>query len=455
MTKEELKNISPIDGRYSNLADELRPIFSEFGLMKYRVLIELEWFIHLSEQRSIPHLPKISTNQKRKLYSIFHNFSIKEAKKIKKYESKTNHDVKAVEYFLKEQISSFSRLTKYQEFIHFGCTSEDINNLAYGLMVKEASQKIILNELNKLTKKLRIKSRQYASISMLSRTHGQSATPTTLGKELANFLVRAENITKVISETKIKGKINGAVGNYNAHVVAYPKANWEKISKNFVTKLGLVWSPYTTQVEPKDTIAKLMHGYVRLNNVFIDFSRDMWGYISLGYFLQKQRKGEIGSSTMPHKINPIDFENAEGNFGVANSNLQHISSSVTLSRWQRDLSDSTVMRNTGISFAHILIAIKSLIKGIDKLKVNKTKINNDLESSLEVLTEAIQTIMRKYSLEGGYELMKKISKGKNISKKELDTVISSLDIPRFEKDKLKKLSPSKYIGLAEKLAKKV
>ena len=372
MKIKHLTAISPIDGRYEAQTKELRSFFSEFGLMKYRVQVEIEWFIHLSNQRTIPQLPRLSNNMKQNISNLYKKFSYKDAQRIKLIEKETNHDVKAVEYFIKEKIKAFKSLEKFKEFIHFGCTSEDINNLAYGLIIKEASQSILLKEVDKFSIKLRKKAHQYASIPMISRTHGQNATPTTVGKELANFLVRAERIREVISDTNIRGKINGAVGNYNAHLIAFPKADWENISKTFVTKLGLSWSPYTTQVEPKDALAKLMHGYERINNVFIDFSKDMWGYISLRYFSQKQKKDEIGSSTMPHKINPIDFENAEGNLGLANATFHHISKTVTISRWQRDLSDSTVMRNVGLAFSYTLIGIKSLIRGIDKIELNKT-----------------------------------------------------------------------------------
>ena len=455
MKIKHLTAISPIDGRYEAQTKELRSFFSEFGLMKYRVQVEIEWFIHLSNQRTIPQLPRLSNNMKQNISNLYKKFSYKDAQRIKLIEKETNHDVKAVEYFIKEKIKAFKSLEKFKEFIHFGCTSEDINNLAYGLIIKEASQSILLKEVDKFSIKLRKKAHQYASIPMISRTHGQNATPTTVGKELANFLVRAERIREVISDTNIRGKINGAVGNYNAHLIAFPKADWENISKTFVTKLGLSWSPYTTQVEPKDALAKLMHGYERINNVFIDFSKDMWGYISLRYFSQKQKKDEIGSSTMPHKINPIDFENAEGNLGLANATFHHISKTVTISRWQRDLSDSTVMRNVGLAFSYTLIGIKSLIRGIDKIELNKTFINKDLEESFEVLTEAIQTIMRKYALEDGYELMKKVSRGKKVTKEALDNLIDGLDIPNFEKNRLKSLSPNTYIGLAEKLARNV
>jgi len=455
METDNLKNISPIDGRYQQKTEELRDLVSEFGLMKYRVQIEIEWFIHLANQKNIPQIPKISKNNLVKLKKIYQDFSYKDAKKIKIIEKNTNHDVKAVEYFVKEKVKEINSLKKFKEFIHFGCTSEDINNLAYGLMIKEISEKILLKEILAITKKLRSFSRRFSSTPMISRTHGQNASPTTVGKEFANFLFRLERISKVIHKIPVRGKLNGAVGNYNAYVVAFPKVNWELVSERFVTKLGLSWSPYTTQVEPKDALSKLMHGYQRVNNVLIDFSRDIWGYISLGYFSQKPKDGEIGSSTMPHKINPIDFENAEGNLGLANALFGHISSTITISRWQRDLTDSTIMRNIGSAFSYTLIALKSLNKGIDKLIINKINIDKDLDNSFEVLTEAVQTVMRKYLLDNGYELMKELSRGKNLSKEDLHQFIDTLAIPGEEKNALKKLTPRNYIGLADKLAKDV
>ena len=414
MKLTELSAISPIDGRYSKLVTELQEIFSEYALIKYRVFVEIEWFIHLSKQQHIKELPHLTKQSITFLSKIEKNFSLTEARKVKNIEKKTNHDVKAVEYYLRDQFKKSRQLKGLAEFIHFGCTSEDINNISYALMVKDASKLLISNSINKFNDLLKKKAHQYADIPMVSRTHGQVATPTTVGKELANFSSRIDRISMVISETGLRGKMNGAVGNYNAHLIAYPKVDWEKVSKTFITKVGLLWSPYTTQVEPKDSMAKLFHGHERLNNVLLDFSRDMWGYISLDYFSQKTIKGEVGSSTMPHKINPIDFENAEGNLDLANSIFHYLSSKITKSRWQRDLSDSTSMRNIGSCFAYTLIALSSLIKGLNKLQINKKVINQDLENAWEVLTEAIQTVMRKHHMEGGYEVMKKISRGKNI-----------------------------------------
>ena len=451
----ELSAISPIDGRYSQLVESLQEIFSEYALIKYRIFVEIEWFIHLSKQRHIKELPHLTKQSITYLSNIEKNFNLTEARKVKNIEKKTNHDVKAVEYYLRDQFTKSKQLKGLSEFIHFGCTSEDINNISYALMVKDASKLLISKHINKFNNLLKKKAHQYAEIPMVSRTHGQVATPTTVGKELANFSSRIDLISIVISETGLRGKMNGAVGNYNAHLIAYPNVDWEKVSKTFITKVGLLWAPYTTQVEPKDSMAKLFHGHERLNNVLLDFSRDIWGYISIDYFSQKTVKGEVGSSTMPHKVNPIDFENAEGNLDLANSIFHFLSSKITKSRWQRDLSDSTSMRNIGSCFAYTLIALSSLIKGINKLEVNKKVINQDLEDAWEVLTEAIQTVMRKHHIESGYEVMKKISRGKNIKKEDLHSIINSLDIPTAEKNKLLKLTPSTYLGLSKKLAKQI
>ena len=451
----ELSAISPIDGRYSHLVESLQDVFSEYALIKYRIFVEIEWFIHLSKQPNIKELPRLTKQSITFLSNIEKNFNLTEARKVKNIEKRTNHDVKAVEYYLRDKFKKSRQLKGLAEFIHFGCTSEDINNISYALMVKDASKLLISNSINKFNDLLKKKAHQYAEIPMVSRTHGQVATPTTVGKELANFSSRIDRILIVISETGLRGKMNGAVGNYNAHLIAYPKVNWERVSKAFITQIGLHWSPYTTQVEPKDSMAKLFHGHERLNNVLLDFCRDMWGYISLDYFSQKIAKGEVGSSTMPHKVNPIDFENAEGNLDLANSIFHFLSSKITKSRWQRDLSDSTSMRNIGSCFAYTLIALSSLIKGINKLEVNKEVINQDLENAWEVLTEAIQTVMRKYHIKDGYEIMKKISRGKTIEKKDLHDIINTLDIPTAEKNKLLKLTPSTYLGLSRELAKQI
>tara|TARA_B100000131_G_scaffold81635_1_gene78508 strand:- start:4074 stop:5435 length:1362 start_codon:yes stop_codon:yes gene_type:complete len=452
MKIDSLLGISPLDGRYSAVNDELRYITSEYGLIKYRVYIEVEWFKHLSNTKNIPEIPKLSIKNIRYLDDLINNFSIKDANRVKAIEKRTNHDVKAVEYFLKEKFSKIRSLHKYSEFIHFACTSEDINNLSYSLMIRDAS-KIITTNIQVVSKNLKLKARKFSNTPMLSRTHGQTASPTTMGKEFSNFVHRINSISKSIQIIKLKGKINGAVGNFNAHTVAYPKVNWELVSKKFIKSLGLEINTHTTQVEPKDSIAELFLHYVRLNNVLIDLSRDMWGYISLGYFKQKLKKGEVGSSTMPHKVNPIDFENAEGNLGMANSVFQHLSNSVVISRWQRDLTDSTVMRNIGLCYGHTNLALHSLLKGLNKLEINKDQINKDLNNSWEVLTEAIQTVLRKHLVQDGYELMKDLSRGKQILREDLHQFIDSTNLPLEEKQRLKNLNPSTYIGIANKLAK--
>ena len=455
MKIDTLKALSPLDGRYSHVNTDLRDILSEYGLIKYRVRVEIEWFIHLSKEKNIPELPPLTIKDSSYLSDLINNFSEKDALEIKKIEKKTNHDVKAAEYYLKDKFSKSTKLTKYLEFIHFACTSEDINNLAYSLMIRDSSQYLLKNIIINIERKLRKKSKSYANIPMLSRTHGQNASPTTMGKEIANTLARLRKVKKSIESIKLSGKINGAVGNYNAHLVAYPDVDWLKISNQFVSSLGLAWNPYTTQVEPKDDIAELFLNYVRLNNILIDYSRDVWGYISLGYFSQHLKKGEVGSSTMPHKVNPIDFENAEGNLGISNAFLTHISNTVVISRWQRDLSDSTVMRNISGCFGHMTIALKSLEKGIDKLQINKIKIKDDLDNSWEILTEAIQTVLRKNLIPDGYELMKDLSRGKSINQEDLKDLIDKLAISEEDKSILNKLNPSSYVGLAKKLAKDI
>ena len=452
MNTQNLLSISPLDGRYNAPLSELREICSEHGLIKYRVFVEIRWFIHLSQNSQIKDLPIFKVKDYRYLTDIIDNFDVKDSKRIKTIESKTNHDVKAVEYFIKERFAKHKTLKKYSEFIHFACTSEDINNLSYALMIKDATD-IINNSSSKIAKKIKTLANKYKKSPMLSRTHGQSASPTTMGKEFSNFYKRIVRISKNIHEHKMVGKINGAVGNYNAHSVAYPEVNWEKLCEQFVKSLKLDFNSHTTQIEPKDTIALLLGDYVKLNNVLIDLSRDIWGYISLGYFKQKLKEGEVGSSTMPHKVNPIDFENAEGNFGLANALLSHISNTVTISRWQRDLTDSTVMRNIGSCLGYKLLALNSLSRGLDKLELNKKRLDEDLNNSWEVLTEAIQTILRKNHIPNGYELMKDLSRGKEINQSDLINFVDKLNIPTEEKERLLKLTPQTYIGYAEKLSK--
>ena len=452
MKSENLLSISPLDGRYNKSASDLRAITSEFGLIKYRVIIEIKWFLHLSSNSKIKELPKLNIKEITYLNDLISNFDITDAKRVKAIEKKTNHDVKAVEYFLKEKFKKHKKLDKYSEFIHFACTSEDINNLSYALMIKDASA-VVNILINKLEKKLKALSKRYSGKSMLSRTHGQNASPTTMGKEFSNYFHRINKVSNEIKRHEMTGKINGAVGNYNAHHVAYPNIDWEKVAKDFVKSLKLNFNSHTTQVEPKDSIALLLGDYVKLNNILIDLSRDIWGYISLGYFKQKLRDGEVGSSTMPHKVNPIDFENAEGNFGMANANLTHISNTVTISRWQRDLTDSTVMRNIGTCFGYINISLNSLLRGLDKLELNNEKLIEDLNDSWEVLTEAIQTIIRKNNIPRGYELMKKLSRGKDLNRSDLIEFIENMEVPQDEKQRLLELTPHSYTGYAEKLSK--
>ena len=452
MKSEHLFSVSPLDGRYNQAIEEFREVTSEYGLIKYRVIVEIKWFIHLSKISKIKELPKLNIKDTRYLIDLIDNFSLKDAQRIKTIESKTNHDVKAVEYFLKEKFKKSKKLDKYAEFIHFACTSEDINNLSYALMIKDASKITHLN-IKQVENKIRSFAKKFAKHSMLSRTHGQNASPTTMGKEFSNFSHRINKLQIEIDRHKMVGKINGAVGNYNAHHVAYPDINWEKVARDFVKGLNLDFNSHTTQVEPKDTIAILLSDYVKLNNILIDLSRDIWGYISLGYFKQRLKEGEVGSSTMPHKVNPIDFENAEGNLGMANANLNHISNTVTISRWQRDLTDSTIMRNIGTCFGYMNIALSSLQKGLNKLELNDQRLNEDLSNSWEVLTEAIQTIIRKNNIPNGYELMKKLSRGKDIDEKNLVEFINTMDVPSEDKKRLLQLTPQSYIGYAEKLSK--
>jgi adenylosuccinate lyase len=452
MKSEKLLSISPLDGRYHQSVENLRAITSEFGLIKYRVIVEIKWFIHLSKNKKIKELPELTIKENRYLIDLIDKFNVSDAKRIKTIESKTNHDVKAVEYFLKEKFKKFKNLEKHSEFIHFACTSEDINNLSYALMIKDA-QDITKLSIATIKKKIQFLAKKYSKFSMISRTHGQTASPTTMGKEFATFFHRLEKVANELNHHKMTGKINGAVGNYNAHHVAYPDINWEKVAMDFVKNLKLDFTSHTTQVEPKDSIALLLGDYVKLNNIFIDLSRDIWGYISLGYFKQKLKDGEVGSSTMPHKVNPIDFENAEGNFGMANANLTHISNTVTISRWQRDLTDSTIMRNIGTCFGYMNLALNSLEKGLNKLEINKAKLREDLDESWEVLTEAIQTVIRKNNIPNGYELMKEISRGKNITQDDLLKFINNMDVPTEEKERLLELTPSSYTGYASKLSK--
>ena len=455
MELSALTAISPVDGRYQNKTDVLRPIFSEYGLFRFRVLVEIEWLKKLSKNPNIKEIESFSASSISLLDNIKNNFSIDDAKQIKKIEKITNHDMKAVEYFIREKIQSDPKLKNVSQFIHFACTSEDINNLSYALMLKDARENILLPKLQKLIIILQEMSDSYASIPMLSRTHGQIASPTTLGKEMAIYVYRALRQMKQFENIELLGKLNGAVGNFNAHFAAYPDINWMSLSKEFVEKLGLTWNPYTTQIESHDYMAEYFHTLARTNTILIDLCRDLWGYISLGYFNLKPIKGEVGSSTMPHKVNPIDFENAEGNFGIADSIFEHLAMKLPTSRWQRDLSDSTVLRNAGVGIAHTIIAFDSTVAGLSKIDINKDVIHEDLKDSWEVLTEPIQTVMRRYNIDNAYEKLKKLSRGQKINKEILHNFIEQLDIPDDAKSRLKELNPSNYLGNAEIQAKSI
>ena len=454
MTFDNLTSISPIDGRYSAKTGPLKAIFSEYGLIKYRLLVEVRWLEAMSKNSQISEVPEFSLKSKNVLSNIVDNFSLEDAKVIKGIEKTTNHDVKAVEYFLKEKVSSTPELQNVNEFIHFACTSEDINNLSYALMLEDGRQ-VLLDEMRKTLNLITDLAKDNADVAMLSRTHGQIASPTTLGKEMANFSYRLMRQIDQLEEVKIMGKFNGAVGNFNAHISAYPNLDWPNISKNFIESLGINYAPYSSQIETHDYIAEYFHALNRFNTILIDFCRDVWGYISLGYFTQKTIKGEVGSSTMPHKVNPIDFENAEGNLGLAIAIGDHFAAKLPISRWQRDLTDSTVLRNLGVSCAHCLISYASISKGISKLEVNQDKLIDDLNEAWEVLAEPIQTVMRRYGVKNPYEKLKSLTRGKKIDAKILADFIDSLDIPEDAKEELRKLTPMNYIGDAIKLARDI
>jgi len=450
-----LTAISPIDGRYSVQTDPLRNIFSEYGLIHNRVRIEILWLIALSKDKDIKEVPKFSAKLITKLNNIIKNFSQKDAQAIKKIEKVTNHDVKAIEYWLKDLLKNNKEIIKVNEFIHFACTSEDINNLAYALMIKEGLQAVLLPSIESILKQVTTYSTKFSEISMLAKTHGQTASPTTMGKEFANFGYRIKRQIIQLKKQEVLGKINGAVGNFNAHISAYPKKNWQKFSKEFITSIGLAYNPYTTQIEPHDFMAEIFDTISRVNTILIDFNRDIWAYISIGYFKQKTIKNEVGSSTMPHKVNPIDFENSEGNLGMSNALLKHFSEKLPISRLQRDLTDSTVLRNIGLAFGFSLIAYKSCLKGLTKLEINKVRISQDLDQAWEVLAEPIQTVMRKNKIKNPYEKLKNLTRGnQNINKESLHSFIKLLNLPKEDKSYLLDLTPQSYIGVAALLAKK-
>lgn len=448
-----LTALSPLDGRYQKKLDDLRPILSEYGLIRYRILIEIKWLLFLSSENSLDEIPKLTAPDYETLEAIPKNFDMQVAETIKEIEKTTNHDVKAIEYYLQQQLKK--QFTNLIHFIHFGCTSEDINNLSYSLMINEARQKVLIPTIKKIGLYLQSMAIDYAELPLLSRTHGQPATPTTLGKELANIVARIHVQYRNFTSLKLLAKINGAVGNFNAHQVAYPNFDWPSFSKRFVESLGLEVNEYTTQIEPHDRLSELLQSLIRLNNILIHCCRDIWGYISLGYFYQKAVKNEVSSSTMPHKVNPIDFENAEGNLGLANALADHMANKLPISRWQRDLSDSTVMRNLGPVFGYSLIAYESLFKGLKKISANETRIREDLDSHWEVLAEAFQTVMRRYGISRAYEQLKELTRDKLINKNQLKDFIENLSIPKKAIEHLKSVTPSNYTGFAASLTKKV
>ncbi len=450
-----LTAVSPVDGRYGRSTENLRPIFSEFGLIRHRVLVEVRWLQALAADDEIREVPPLSEHATGLLDAIVDKFNEDDAQRVKNIERTTNHDVKAVEYFLKEKIAGNDELAAISEFIHFACTSEDINNLAYGMMLREARGQILLPQLDDIIHALTGLAHNTAEMPMLSRTHGQPASPTTLGKEMANVVHRLRRQREQVAKIELLGKINGAVGNYNAHLAAYPEIDWPAFARSFVTDLGLEWNPYTIQIEPHDYIGELFDAIARFNLVLTDFARDIWGYISLGYFRQRTIAGEVGSSTMPHKVNPIDFENAEGNLGIANAIFAHLASKLPVSRWQRDLSDSTVLRNLGVGVAHSVIAYSSVMRGITKLQPNPDRLQEDLDRSWEVLAEAVQTVMRRYGVEQPYEKLKTLTRGRGISTDSLRDFIENLDIPEQAKRELSGLTPAAYIGNAEEQAKSI
>ncbi|UUC52625.1 adenylosuccinate lyase [Pseudomonas citronellolis] len=456
MQLSSLTAVSPVDGRYGSKTSALRPIFSEYGLIRFRVLVEVRWLQRLAAHTGIPEVAPFSGEANALLDKLAEDFQLEHAERIKEIERTTNHDVKAVEYLLKEQAAKLPELAKVSEFIHFACTSEDINNLSHALMLREGRDQVLLPLMRQIAESIRELAVRFADVPMLSRTHGQPASPTTLGKELANVVYRLERQIKQVAEVELLGKINGAVGNYNAHLSAYPQVDWEANAREFIVHdLGLAWNPYTTQIEPHDYIAELFDAIARFNTILIDFDRDVWGYISLGYFKQKTVAGEIGSSTMPHKVNPIDFENSEGNLGIANAIFQHLASKLPISRWQRDLTDSTVLRNLGVGFAHSVIAYEASLKGIGKLELNAARIADDLDACWEVLAEPVQTVMRRYGIENPYEKLKELTRGKGISAEALQVFIEGLDMPAEAKAELKKLTPANYIGNAAAQAKRI
>ena len=450
-----LTAVSPIDGRYGGKTDMLRTIFSEFGLIRYRVMVEVRWLQQLSAHADITEVPHFSDSANAVLNGLVDNFTLEHAGRVKEIERTTNHDVKAVEYLIKEVIADNAELQAVSEFVHFACTSEDINNLSHALMLKEGRDQIVLPALVNIQSQLASMGREFADVAMLARTHGQTASPTTVGKEMANVAFRLQRQIDLIKSVPLLGKINGAVGNYNAHLSAYPDMDWPGFAEQFINGLGLEFNPYTTQIEPHDYMAELFDGMARANTILIDYARDIWGYISLGYFNQKTIAGEVGSSTMPHKVNPIDFENAEGNMGIANALYGHLAAKLPISRWQRDLTDSTVLRNMGVGLGYSMIAFASLTKGMSKLKLNRERLGEDLNSSWEVLAEPIQTVMRRYAIDEPYEKLKALTRGNVMDQETIQAFIDTLEIPERAKAELKAMTPASYIGNAVQQAKDI
>ncbi|HSC67275.1 MAG TPA: adenylosuccinate lyase, partial [Cellvibrio sp.] len=453
-TLSALNAVSPVDGRYGSKTIALRSIFSEFGLIRFRVEVEVRWLQQLSRLAGVPEVPEFSAATNAILDKIVTDFNETDAQAVKDIERTTNHDVKAVEYFLKNKFAGNAELEAVLEFVHFACTSEDINNLSHALMLREG-RKVFVKDAETIIDGIVKLAHDYAEDSMLSRTHGQTASPTTVGKEMANVAARLRRQLKAVKEVELLGKINGAVGNYNAHLSAYPDVDWQTNAKEFVESLGLSWNPYTTQIEPHDYIAELFDAIARFNTIVIDFDRDVWGYISLGYFKQKTIAGEVGSSTMPHKVNPIDFENSEGNLGIANAIFTHLAQKLPISRWQRDLTDSTVLRNMGVGFGYGMIAYASTLKGMSKLEINRARLAEDLNNSWEVLAEPIQTIMRRYNVAEPYEKLKALTRGQTINREVLAAFVETLDIPEHAKQTMRDLTPANYIGNAVDQAKAI
>ena len=456
MPLSALTALSPLDGRYRDKVSRLADHFSEFGLIRYRILVEVEWLKALCAADALADIPSLSSNTVRELDAVVRDFSEIDGEAVKQIEARTNHDVKAIEYWLKEKLSDNREIAGVTGFVHFACTSEDINNLCHALMVKEARAQVMLPAIDALIERLTALAHSTASMPMLSRTHGQPATPSTLGKEMANVVHRLRRQRSRIADVPLTGKINGAVGNYNAHVAAFPDFDWEKFCREFVEKLGFEFNAYTTQIEPHDSLAELFDAFAGLNTVLLDLDRDIWGYISIGYFKQKVKEGEVGSSTMPHKVNPIDFENSEGNLGLANALLSHLSSKLPVSRWQRDLTDSTVLRNVGVALGYSLLAYDACLRGLNKIEPDPKRLADDLNANWEVLAEPIQTVMKRYGIEDAYEKLKALTRGKaGINRDSLHEFIRGLAIPPAEKDRLMALIPASYTGLAEQLARRI